>query len=41
MMISTRGRYAIRVMLDLAQHQQEGYQTRDLVWKWPAVREFP
>lgn len=26
MMISTRGRYAIRVMLDLAQHRQEGYQ---------------
>ena len=26
MMICTRGRYAIRVMLDLAQHRQEGYQ---------------
>jgi len=24
-MISTKGRYAIRVMLDLAQHQDEGY----------------
>lgn len=25
MMISTRGRYALRVMLDLAEHAQEGY----------------
>lgn len=25
MMISTRGRYALRVMLDLAQHRKEGY----------------
>lgn len=25
MMISTRGRYALRVMTDLAEHQQEGY----------------
>lgn len=25
MMISTRGRYALRVLLDLAQHQGEGY----------------
>lgn len=25
MMISTRGRYALRVMIDLAEHQQEGY----------------
>lgn len=24
-MISTRGRYAIRVMLDIAQHQKDGY----------------
>ena len=24
-MISTRGRYALRVMIDLAQHRQEGY----------------
>lgn len=24
-MISTRGRYALRVMLDLAEHQDEGY----------------
>ena len=24
-MISTRGRYALRVMVDLAQHQQAGY----------------
>ena len=24
-MISTRGRYAIRVLLDIAEHQQEGY----------------
>lgn len=25
MMISTRGRYALRVLLDLAQHQSDGY----------------
>lgn len=25
MMISTKGRYALRVMLDLAQHKEEGY----------------
>ena len=25
MMISTKGRYALRVMLDLAQHEEEGY----------------
>ncbi|MBQ7344825.1 MAG: RrF2 family transcriptional regulator [Oscillospiraceae bacterium] len=25
MMISTRGRYALRVMIDLAEHQDEGY----------------
>ena len=25
MMISTRGRYCLRVMIDLAQHQEEGY----------------
>lgn len=25
MMISTKGRYALRVMLDLAQHRKEGY----------------
>lgn len=25
MMVSTRGRYALRVMIDLAEHQQEGY----------------
>lgn len=25
MMISTKGRYALRVMIDLAQHQSEGY----------------
>ncbi|MBQ8741627.1 MAG: RrF2 family transcriptional regulator [Clostridia bacterium] len=25
MMISTRGRYALRVLLDLAQHQNDGY----------------
>lgn len=24
-MISTRGRYALRVMIDLAQHQEDGY----------------
>ena len=25
MMISTRGRYALRVMIDLAEHYQDGY----------------
>ena len=25
MMISTKGRYALRVMIDLAEHQAEGY----------------
>ena len=25
MMISTKGRYALRVMIDLAQHQTDGY----------------
>ena len=25
MLISTRGRYAIRVLLDLAEHQNDGY----------------
>ena len=27
MKISTKGRYALRMMLDLAQHQQEGFIT--------------
>lgn len=27
MMISTRGRYALRVLLDLAQHQNDGFVT--------------
>lgn len=26
MMISTRGRYALRVLIDLAEHSQDGYQ---------------
>ena len=25
MMVSTKGRYALRVMIDLAEHQAEGY----------------
>ena len=25
MMVSTKGRYALRVMIDLAEHQSEGY----------------
>ena len=25
MMISTKGRYALRIMTDLAQHEKEGY----------------
>ncbi|MBR5615054.1 MAG: Rrf2 family transcriptional regulator, partial [Clostridia bacterium] len=25
MLISTRGRYALRVLLDLAEHQDDGY----------------
>ena len=25
MMISTRGRYALRIMIDIAEHQAEGY----------------
>ena len=25
MMVSTKGRYALRVMIDLAEHQNEGY----------------
>ena len=25
MIVSTRGRYALRVMVDLAQHQEDGY----------------
>ena len=25
MMISTKGRYALRVMIDMAEHQTEGY----------------
>ena len=25
MLISTKGRYALRVMIDLAEHQAEGY----------------
>ena len=28
MMISTKGRYALRLMVDLAEHQQENYHTR-------------
>ena len=28
MMISTRGRYALRVLVDLAEHQGDGYITR-------------
>lgn len=27
MMVSTKGRYALRMLLDMAQHQQEGYVT--------------
>ena len=27
MMISTRGRYALRILIDLAEHQQDGYIT--------------
>ena len=27
MMISTRGRYALRILVDLAEHQQDGYVT--------------
>ena len=27
MKISTKGRYALRMLLDMAQHQQEGYVT--------------
>ena len=27
MKISTKGRYALRMMLDVAQHQDEGYVT--------------
>lgn len=27
MMISTKGRYALRVMIDLAQHEDEGFQS--------------
>ena len=27
MMISTRGRYALRILVDLAEHQAEGYIT--------------
>ena len=27
MMISTRGRYALRILIDLAEHQENGYVT--------------
>lgn len=31
MLVSTRGRYALRVLLDLAEHQEEGYMPMKLV----------
>ena len=38
MMISTRGRYALRVLVDLAEHQKDGYITRRNL---PTGRRFP
>ena len=35
MMISTKGRYALRLMVDLAEHQQENYmQIPQKAVKW-------
>ena len=36
-MISTRGRYALRVMLDLAQHEEEGYVSLKTVAERQAI----
>ncbi len=33
MMISTRGRYALRVMIDLAEHYQDGYIPMKIIAK--------
>ena len=40
MMISTRGRYALRVMADMAQHGRDGYlplkeiaDRQEIIWK--------
>ena len=48
MLISTKGRYALRVMIDLAEHQTDGYiplkevaQRQDILlndnWKFPVL----
>ena len=37
MMISTRGRYALRVMIDLAEHQEDGYTPMKNVAKRQSV----
>lgn len=31
MMISTKGRYALRVMIDLAEHSGDGYKLSNIV----------
>ena len=39
MMVSTKGRYALRVMIDLAEHQSEGYvPSSSAFWKVCAAR---
>ncbi len=39
MMISTRGRYALRVMIDLAEHIDEGYIPLQTIAKRPGLSE--
>lgn len=29
MLVSTKGRYALRIMIDLAEHQKDGYTPRE------------
>ena len=39
MMISTKGRYALRVMIDLAQNSKEGFVSLKDVAKWSKAKE--
>lgn len=39
MMISTRGRYALRVMIDLAEHIDEGYIPLQTIAKRQGISE--
>ena len=40
MIVSTKGRYALRVMIDLAEHQAEGYIPLKAIRKYGIGRCF-